>query len=106
MSDTVQIYGVNKQGIQVHIGEATMPARMKFKEILRSYLGNPGDEDSDATMALAAYDDLVVWQRANQSLNTISNLGIAGLAVKNFGNPIPKEAYTFAADLLESIGVK
>lgn len=106
MSDNVQIYGVNKEGIQVHLGEAIMPPRMKFKEILRSYLGNPDDEDSDAAIALAAYDDLVDWQQKNKSLTTISSLGIASLAIKNFGNPIPKEVYTFATDLLESIGVK
>lgn len=106
MSDTVQIYGVNKEGIQVYLGDTIMPARMKFKEILRSYLGNPDDEDGEAAMALAAYDELVDWQKKNQSLTTISSLGIAGLAVKSFGNPIPQEAYAFAKDLLESVGAK
>jgi len=60
MMETVDLYGTNKEGIQVYLGKAPMPPRMKAREIAREMFGHFEDDDaSDAEMCFAALEQLI-----------------------------------------------
>lgn len=62
--ETCQLVGIQADGTERVLGCIPVPARMKFKEIVRGYFsGDPDDEDSDAAMALFAYDELTAWHK-------------------------------------------
>lgn len=60
--DTVDLYGTNKEGIQVHLGEAPMPPRMKARDLAIEIFGYFSDDDgSDADMCFCAMEQLIDW---------------------------------------------
>lgn len=62
--DVATIVGV-KDGVETVLGRMPLQPAMKAKDILRSYgLENFDDEDSDASYALIAIEDLVRWMRS------------------------------------------
>lgn len=62
MTESVDIYGINKQGIQVHLGKAPMPPRMKARELAQEQFGPFSDDDgSDAEMCFYALEMLIEW---------------------------------------------
>lgn len=60
--DTVDLYGTNKEGIQVHLGKAPMPPRMKARDLAIEMFGHFREDDgSDAEMCLYALEQLIDW---------------------------------------------
>jgi hypothetical protein len=61
-SDTVELYGM-KDGIQVHLGQAPMPPRMKAKEIVVSVFGHFDEhddmDDGDAALCFSCMTELI-----------------------------------------------
>lgn len=59
--DTVDLYGTNKEGVQVHLGKAPS-LHMKTLEIAMEKFG-PFEEDdgSDADLCLSALEQLIEW---------------------------------------------
>ena len=61
IDDTCDIIGI-KNGVETLLGRGPIPWNMKAKEILFSYGFNDfSDEDSQASYALAAVEELVAW---------------------------------------------
>jgi hypothetical protein len=59
--ETCQVLG-DKGGRLTDLGDIPLPPESKAKEILRGYgMGDPDDEDSDASLALGAMYDLIAW---------------------------------------------
>ena len=60
--NTVELYGM-KDGIQVHLGQAPMPARMKAKELVIDTFGrfdeNDDMDDSDAALCFYCMTQLI-----------------------------------------------
>lgn len=64
-ADTVQLVGV-KDGVETVIGTATMPPKMKARELVREMFGAWEPEDgSDADMAFAICEQLIEWMPKN-----------------------------------------
>lgn len=58
----VDIYGTNAEGIQVHLGKAPMPPRMKAREIASEMFGSFTDgDDTDAELCFWALEQLIEW---------------------------------------------
>lgn len=63
--ETVQIIGVRPDGVEVDLGAAPMPPRMKAKDIVRSYFGEIDEESgNDGAMALWCCNELIDWMSA------------------------------------------
>lgn len=59
--ETIDLVGI-KDGKEVPLGKSPMPPQMKLREIMRSYFsGNPDDDDSDLSMAVAAGMEFFQW---------------------------------------------
>jgi len=61
-TDTVELYGM-KDGIQIHLGRAPMPPRMKAKEIVVSVFGHFDEhddmDDGDAALCFSCMTELI-----------------------------------------------
>lgn len=57
--ETVDLYGINSEGIQVHLGSANMPPKMKAKEIVQVYFGHEDEDLRD--MAMICCEELISW---------------------------------------------
>lgn len=59
--EQVDLYGT-KDGIQVHLGKALMPPRMKARELAQEMFGHFEEDDgSDAELCFAAMEQLINW---------------------------------------------
>lgn len=63
-AEHVDLLGIRADGSAVNLGKVAMPARMKAREIVRNYIGEPGNpdddfDDSEATQALRCCLDLI-----------------------------------------------
>lgn len=65
-ADSVQVMGVRRDGSMEVIGTATMPPKMKARELVREQFGHI-DEDAgnDAAMALWCCEQLIEWMGKN-----------------------------------------
>lgn len=60
--DLCTIVGVKPDGTEVILGQGPLPPASKAREILRNYgFENFNCEDSEASFAMAAIEDLIVW---------------------------------------------
>lgn len=65
-NDTVNVMGVNADGVEVLLGTAPTPLKMKMREILQDWGFTSMDDDgSEGSYALAAMENLVAWQLAH-----------------------------------------
>ncbi|MEJ8837734.1 hypothetical protein [Ramlibacter sp. AN1133] len=62
--DAATLVGVRPDGAQDVLATIRMTPRMKAREIVRSYFGEPDDEGmNDAAMALVAREELIAWMQ-------------------------------------------
>jgi hypothetical protein len=65
MTDTVQLVGV-KDGVETVLGTATMPPKMKARELVREMFGAWAPNDgSDSDLAYAVCESLIDWMGKN-----------------------------------------
>jgi hypothetical protein len=66
--DQVDLIGY-KDGIPTALGKATMPSKMKLKEIVESYFGAFNEDDEweseNQLMAMAVGEDFLIWLKKN-----------------------------------------
>lgn len=61
--EMIDALGEKPNGERICVGKIPMPEKMKAKEIISQYFGYDfGDEDSDASMALYAFEEFLSWQ--------------------------------------------
>lgn len=94
-NDVVELYGM-KDGIQVHLGQAPTPARMKAKEIVTSVFGHfdeHGDmDDGDAALCFSCMTELIDYMQKLSKPST-----------KALTQQIGMEAADFAGWLVEHV---
>jgi len=62
--DMVTLVGVKADGTEHVLGQATMPPKMKARELIQNYFGQfdgGNDDDSDGAMAYLAACELIDW---------------------------------------------
>lgn len=71
--EMVDAMGEKPNGERVSVGKVPMPEKMKAKDFIATYFGYDfEDEDSDASMALYAFEEFLVWQE--QQRKAVSEL--------------------------------
>ncbi len=58
MEDMIDVYGTNKDGIQVHLGKIKTPPNVKMQEIAQSYFGH---DEMDTDCCIGALEDFFSW---------------------------------------------
>lgn len=64
MTETMQVYGRNADGIQMYLGEAPLNPDMKIKEIARQYF----DNDFDVELAEIVCEEFYEWLKTQNRL--------------------------------------
>lgn len=64
MTETMQVYGTNADGIQVYLDEAPLSPDMKIKEIARQYF----DNDFDVELAEIVCEEFYEWLKTQNKL--------------------------------------